>query len=188
MINNRKYRNTPLSHAISFIEPVSNISFLILDCPTETTLPLYIEEFKHHHVSIVTRCCQPTYGAEQLIQNNILMVDLPFKDGGIPPHPIINQWLQLIDEAKNQSNPVTIAVHCVAGLGRAPVLVAIALIELGMNALEAIEYIRTKRRGAFNKHQISFLLDGYKKRTKMHYFSLGRILGLTRSSPIIQRT
>ena len=53
----------------------------------------------------------------------------------------------------------TIAVHCVAGLGRAPVLVAIALIEAGMDPLDSIENIRSKRRGAFNKPQIAFLVS-----------------------------
>lgn len=41
---------------------------------------------------------------------------------------------------------------------RAPVLVAIALIEFGMEPLDAVEYVRRKRRGAFNKPQISYLV------------------------------
>lgn len=53
----------------------------------------------------------------------------------------------------------TIAVHCVAGLGRAPALVAIALIEMGMQPLDAVEYIRRKRRGAFNNRQIMYIVS-----------------------------
>ena len=64
---------------------------------------------------------------------------------------------QLADE-ENETPAPTIAVHCVAGLGRAPALVAIALIEMGMKPLDAIEYIRGKRRGAFNKPQIAYLV------------------------------
>lgn len=77
----------------------------------------------------------------------------------------MREWLTLIEKTKQQDPTPTIAVHCVAGLGRAPVLVAIALIEMGMKPLDAIEYIREKRRGAFNKPQIAFL-DSYKRALK----------------------
>lgn len=75
----------------------------------------------------------------------------------------MHEWLSLVDaqerEAKEAQEPRTIAVHCVAGLGRAPVLVAIALIELGMEPLDAVEFVRQKRRGAFNKPQIAYLVS-----------------------------
>ena len=43
-----------------------------------------------------------------------------------------------------------IGVHCVAGLGRAPLLVALALIHKGCPKFDAIELIRKKRPGALN--------------------------------------
>lgn len=54
-------------------------------------------------------------------------------------------------------------IHSV--LYRAPVLVAIALIELGMPALDAVAYIRERRRGAINNKQLKYI-EGYKRRTK----------------------
>lgn len=79
---------------------------------------------------------------------------------------MVHDWLQLFQSRQLAAQPVssnpeqrpTIAVHCVAGLGRAPVLVAIALIEMGMQPLDAIEYIRQYRRGTFNRPQIAYLV------------------------------
>lgn len=51
-----------------------------------------------------------------------------------------------------------------AGLGRAPVLVAIAMIEQGMEPLDAVQAIRAKRRGAINARQLHYLEHTYKRR------------------------
>ncbi|KAJ8652964.1 hypothetical protein O0I10_011427 [Lichtheimia ornata] len=164
--------DSPLGRMISLIEtPGSPLRFLILDCPTESTLPYYLDEFKRYNVTTVVRCCQQTYNANRLNDQGIQVLDMPFKDGGAPPPTVVRDWLALIDResaratSHPEDTPPTVAVHCVAGLGRAPVLVAIALIEFGMEPLDAVEYVRRKRRGAFNKPQISYL-DTYKRSLK----------------------
>ncbi|GAA5804652.1 protein-tyrosine phosphatase-like protein [Helicostylum pulchrum] len=165
---------SPLGRMLTVIDcPNSSLRFLILDCPTESTLDFYMEEFMRLNVVAVVRCCQPTYSASRLTERDIQVLDLPFKDGGVPPPQVVREWLQLVERNKQIAETArdegtiapTIAVHCVAGLGRAPALVAIALIEMGMKPLDAIEFIRGKRRGAFNKPQIAYL-DSYKRSMK----------------------
>ena len=47
-----------------------------------------------------------------------------------------------------------IAVHCLAGLGRAPYLVAIACIESGNESnIDVLEFIRKYRKHAYNSTQ-----------------------------------
>ncbi|KAF9358429.1 Protein tyrosine phosphatase type IVA 1 [Mortierella sp. AD094] len=175
----------PLGKQLTLIEPpmTKGVRFLILDCPTDSTLPFYLAELKRNDVTDVVRCCEPTYSAATLQAENISVHDWPFRDGAVPPANIIKSWLQLVDsrivrrlhrqqnhrsgspsasEEEDEAQAPTIAVHCVAGLGRAPILVAIALVELGMANLDTIEFIRRRRRGCFNSNQIQYI-DGYKR-------------------------
>ena len=56
-----------------------------------------------------------------------------------------------------EPSPPRIGVHCVAGLGRAPLLVALALVHKGCPNINAIELIRKHRPGALNLIQANFL-------------------------------
>lgn len=53
-------------------------------------------------------------------------------------------------KSEDKSDEKRIGVHCVAGLGRAPFLVAIALVNNGCSPGNAIELIRRNRPGALN--------------------------------------
>ncbi|KAI9286699.1 protein-tyrosine phosphatase-like protein [Umbelopsis sp. AD052] len=141
--------------------------YLIIDCPTEATLPKYLDIFKQQNVTHVVRICDAanTYDAQKLESEGITVHDeIKFQDGGVPDQPAVDKWLQLTNESRD-----IIGVHCVSGIGRAPVLVTISLIENGMDPLDAIAHVRKYRRGALNKRQIHYI-DHYKRRSKRSGF------------------
>lgn len=152
--------------------------FLIMDAPSETNLHLYIREMERYNVSDIVRVCDPSYPKDVVEKHGIKVHELIFPDGEAPPEAVVNYWLGLVESRfghpkavpvdggeEEEPTGVTIAIHCVAGLGRAPVLVAIALIESGMSPFDAISYIRERRRGAINTRQLKFL-ETYRRRGK----------------------
>eukprot|EP00124_Ichthyophonus_hoferi_P002895 Ihof_evm9s220 gene=Ihof_evmTU9s220 len=91
------------------------------------------------------------------------LADWRFEDGDIASSDIIDDWLDLCTQVypKNKSsdtNSRMIAIHCAAGLGRAPFLVALALIQNGMDNYECVKYIREVRKGAINGRQLNYIL------------------------------
>jgi len=134
-----------------------NMKFLITDRPNDSNMSLYVEELNKHAVHDVVRVCEPTYKVDQLTESGIHVTDLVFDDGTAPPSQIVEDWLGLLRTRYQDEPGSTIAVHCVAGLGRAPVLVAIALMEQGLRYEDAVELIRKKRRGAINAKQLCYL-------------------------------
>ena len=94
--------------------------------------------------------------------------DLFYEDGRSPPEEVIQTWNRLVNETfySGATGPKPcIALHCVAGLGRAPVLVAIALVEAGQEPGQAVTFIRERRRGAINTVQLQYL-QSYKRSKK----------------------
>ncbi|KAG0012473.1 Protein tyrosine phosphatase type IVA 1 [Podila clonocystis] len=145
-----------------------HLRFLVSDAPSDSNLSLYVAEFERHAVKDVVRVCDPTYGTGPLNQRGIQ--DWPFNDGEGPPTHITSDWLRLVGlrfgTDSEQIPEGSIAVHCVAGLGRAPLLVAIALIEAGMAPEESIDYVRAKRRGALNSKQVKYVREYRRKSRK----------------------
>lgn len=149
---------------------VKPMHFLIMDAPRQGNLHVYIKEMRKHHVTDVVRVCEPTYRGAELDSAGIRLHEMEYKDGTSPSKELIQSWLSLVEKTfyKNpqENNEARIAVHCVAGLGRAPVMVAIALIEFAnMDPVEAVTFIRKLRRGAINEKQLLYL-EGYKKQYK----------------------
>ena len=148
--------------------------FLIIDCPTDANLDAYIREMQAHKVVELVRACEArqSYSRERVEASGVHVNDLAFADGEPPPDAIIKAWLKLCKATfsgpgnKDNKERRAVAVHCIAGLGRAPVLVAIALIEEGMGPLDAIAAVRAKRRGAINSRQLEYLQYEYERQQK----------------------
>lgn len=140
--------------------------FLITDRPSDSTIERYIDELKRHGVETVIRVCDPTYQTKPLLEAGIVVLDLPFDDGMGPPVEVIEQFFEVLRCRFKEDPNGCIAVHCIAGLGRAPVLVVLALIELGMKYEDAVELIRSKRRGAINAKQLTFL-EKYRPKSRL---------------------
>uniref|UniRef100_A0A8C8K2N1 Protein tyrosine phosphatase type IVA 3 n=1 Tax=Oncorhynchus tshawytscha TaxID=74940 RepID=A0A8C8K2N1_ONCTS len=125
------------------------MKFLITHNPTNSQLVKFIEDLNAFGVQTLVRVCNATYDKTPVVQEGIT-VDWPF-DGGSPLHLNMSLMTGSTSSSVNSRDEhgCCIAVHCVAGLGRAPVLVALALIECGMDYEDA-------RRGAFNLKQLNY--------------------------------
>lgn len=134
-----------------------NLRFLITDRPSDVTIYQFIDELRKHNCKDVVRVCEPTYKIEPLETEGVVVFDWEFPDGHPPPKDVKEKWIRLVKERTMLNPGSCIAVHCVAGLGRAPVLVAIALMEAGMKYEDAVELIRQHRRGAINQKQLAYL-------------------------------
>ncbi|CAL8096303.1 unnamed protein product [Calicophoron daubneyi] len=144
--------------------------FIIMDSPTKSTVPYFVEECQRLRVSDIVRVCEDRYPTDRFEEAGIHVHHWEFCDGSPPPDQILNNWFKLLrdrfygegvsgDAPKTSIAPGPVAVHCVAGYGRAPVLVAVALMELGMPCEDAVELIRSKRKGAFNDRQLLYLTN-----------------------------
>lgn len=142
------------------------MKFLITDRPSDSNIQNYIVELKKNNVSTVVRVCEPSYKTDELASQGISVHDLAYDDGTPPPQPIVDEWLEVLKKNYQENPEACVAVHCVAGLGRAPVLVSVALIELGLKYETAVEMIREKRRGAINSRQLAYL-EKYRPKSRL---------------------
>ncbi|XP_065730494.1 protein tyrosine phosphatase type IVA 2-like isoform X2 [Phocoena phocoena] len=112
--------------------------FLITHNPTNATLNKFTEELKKYGVTTLVQVCDATYDKAPVEKEGIHVLDWPFDDGAPPPNQIVDDWLNLLKTKFHEEPGCCVAVHCVAGLGRAP-------------------FVRQKRRGAFSSKQLLYL-------------------------------
>ena len=144
-----------------------------MDKPKDSNLHLYLKECKKYNVTRIVRICEPCYDKGEVEKAGMSLHELFYEDGRSPPEEVIRGWNGIVsdtfDNLKGNEPKPCIALHCVAGLGRAPVLVAIALVEYGQDPAQAVSFIRERRRGAINALQLQYL-QSYKRSKKKTSF------------------
>lgn len=130
-----------------------HLRFLITDSPDDDNLASFIEACLKYGVTALVRVSEKVYDTKPIEAAGIKVHVLEYPDGSAPDAIVRDKWLNIVKQNKNGC----IAVHCIHGLGRSPVLVAMALREAGMNRQESIDFVRTRRRGSFNVRQLEFL-------------------------------
>ncbi|KAM9672621.1 protein tyrosine phosphatase type IVA 1-like [Trichechus inunguis] len=128
-----------------------NLRFIIHNS-TKATLNKFIEKLKKYGVTTIVRACEATYNTGLVEKEGIHVLNWPFDDGASQSNQIVDSWLSLVKIKFREEPGCCIAVHCVEGLAKAPVLVALALIEGGMKYEDTIQFIRQKLCGAFNSN------------------------------------
>lgn len=108
----------------TFINPPTSIEkgrlrFFICDCPNDDNLSQYLAEMQQLGVTDLVRTCEPTYERAPVERAGIKVHELVFKDGEAPSDQKVDEWLAIVKTVSAAGGVV--AVHCVAGLGRAPV-------------------------------------------------------------------
>lgn len=142
-----------LSHPSMTEIRFKNLRFIVTNSPTDENIQGFLEACLKYGVTALVRVSEKVYDTKAIEAAGIKFYNLEYPDGSTPDPYLRDKWLNIVKEHKNSC----IAVHCIHGLGRSPVLVAMALREAGMSRQESIDYVRSRRRGSFNMRQLEFL-------------------------------
>lgn len=131
----------------------NNITFLVTASPSESNIDEYMKMLKNKSVDLVIKMTNENlYDTAIYEKNNIKYIYFFVDDGEILTDKQIFYLLDIITDHKS------ICIHCSAGLGRAPLALALILIlKFNQDPFSTIEEIRTEIPFAFNNKQINFL-------------------------------
>lgn len=138
-----------------------DFSCVVMDMPARGFEDNWTKPLSENNVKKIVCTAEGTYDRKPFEEKGMEVVELVFADGTEPSEEVLIKWLELAKAARKEKS--CLCVHCLAGLGRAPALVAVVLIEMGMDPTDAILYVRESRRGAISARQVKYLQE-YRRR------------------------
>eukprot|EP00039_Didymoeca_costata_P031918 m.36390 g.36390 ORF g.36390 m.36390 type:complete len:172 (+) comp9102_c0_seq1:285-800(+) len=142
------------------------LKLLVTAKPRPEEVQEFLALLKKYGVKHLVRVTSATYSTKEIEAAGIRVHTWPYNNGDGPDESIAMKFLNLSKRFIKSGDEGFLAVHCDSGLGRGPVMAAMALIANGVDADEAIERIRESRKGAINKRQEQYLKDFQKKFAK----------------------
>eukprot|EP00186_Timspurckia_oligopyrenoides_P003870 CAMPEP_0182446100 /NCGR_PEP_ID=MMETSP1172-20130603/3986_1 /TAXON_ID=708627 /ORGANISM="Timspurckia oligopyrenoides, Strain CCMP3278" /LENGTH=251 /DNA_ID=CAMNT_0024641981 /DNA_START=249 /DNA_END=1001 /DNA_ORIENTATION=- len=152
----------------------NQLKILITNSPTNHTLNSYSKLLLKYNITHLVRVSENTYDSNALcefysknstsdsgeIHKKLVFYDLYFSqmDEG-PSERVVREWMRLLhDIYYSGKSEQRVGIHCLSGLGRGPMLVALGIIVFErLSAFESVGIIRGKRRGAINSKQFVYL-------------------------------
>lgn len=139
------------------------INYILSSCPTN--IEQYSRILKNNNVKYLVNFSENKYDTS-LIDKSIIYKEIFIEDGQVPNCDKLEEWRILCEECIKENK--NIALHCVSGMGRAPTMLCISLIDNeNYSSVDAIQLIRDKRKGAINSLQLKYLLK-YKKNKEIY--------------------
>jgi len=141
---------------LDYIIIKGKIDYILSSCPNSNNIQEYSTFLKNNNVKYLINLCDSQYSLEYL--DNIVYKNIIIQDGTIPNENQLNVIKEICKDCiASQQN---IVIHCVSGMGRAPCVLGVLLIEYeNYENIYCIEAIRKKRKGSINSVQLKYLMN-----------------------------
>lgn len=128
--------------------------------PLITSIAEFSQLMKRRGVTDIFCFCDLKYDPTVLKDYGITFHHIYFPDGSHPTGQILKKFNLVIESILEINKFPKIGIHCTAGIGRAPTMLAYLMItRYRWNCVDCISKIRQKRKHAINQKQLNWILQ-----------------------------